>query len=376
MLEIAKRAFINYIRNKKTMLTFILFPIILMSLLGVLLNSAFSNTKTINTANLYYYSQNASNESKEIITILKDTSSKANISLKPINSIEAGKNEVKLNDASFVIFNNNNIDVYNNIENTIDSTMVNEYLSAIIKSTNAIEESLKINPIATQKALSTKDNSKSEVEIITIPKENQISSYAYYAIAELSLFGLYIAIAPILAIDYDERKSIRERLKLAGISDLKYYLGNSIGYFFVSIILTLPGYLFAEFALGVDFKNFFISYGSLLLLTIVSVLLGQVVSITFNNAQKASNILKVAIFPILAFLGGAYTPISQGVTNISPFLDILTKISPLRWLNLGLTNYITNGSYNDLIINTAIDIVLIVIFILLLIVISKRKEKI
>lgn len=375
MLEIAKRAFLNYVRNKKTMITFILFPIILMSLLGILLNSAFNSTTKMDTVNLYYYSDNPSEESSQIIKILKDNSTKANIDFKPINSIEAGKNEVKLNSASFVIFNGNNVDVYNNIQNTLDSTMVNEYLASIIRTNNAISESFKINALETSKALESNGTS-SNITVTKLPKSNQISSYAYYAVAELGLFALYIAIAPILAIDYDERKSIKERLKLAGVSDLTYHLGNSIGYFFVSIVLTLPGYLFAEFVLGVDFKNPLISYGSLLLLTVTSVLLGQVVAVTFRNAQKSANILKSVIFPILAFLGGAYMPISSGVINISPLLDIFTKISPLRWINLGLMDYITTGSYKNLIISTGIDISLIVIFIIIIAAISRRRERI
>ena len=275
MIEIAKRAFINYVRNKKTMITFIVFPIILMSLLGILLSSAFNTTKTIGDVNLYYYTESPSVESQNVIDVLKETSSKSGITLKYISNIEDGKNEVKFNGASFVIFNDDNIDVYNNVEDTIKSTTVNEYLSSIIKTNNAIGESFKINPIKTQEALEATNNYDSSVTVNILPKEKEVSSYAYYAVAELTLFALYIAITPILAIDYDERKSIKERLKLAGVSDLKYYLGNTLGYFFVAIILTLPGYLFAQFVLGVDWCNPIISYGSMLLLSVLSILLGN-----------------------------------------------------------------------------------------------------
>lgn len=375
MLEIGRRAFINYVRNKKTMVTFIIFPIILMSLLGVLLSSAFSSSKSVGEVNLYYYSQNATTESAQIIKVLKENSSKAGITFTPTDSIESGKNEVKLNAASFVIFDGDKVDVYNNVENNIQSTMVNEYIASIIKTSNAIEESFKINPIKTQSYLESADNSASNITVTKLPKQKQISSYAYYAVAELSLFALYIAITPLLAIDYDERKGIKDRLKLAGVSDLKYYLGNAIGYFFVSIILTLPGYLFAQFVLGVNWGNPIISYGSILLLSITSVMLGQVIAATFNNAQKSVNILKAVIIPILAFLGGAYMPISSGVMNVSGMFDVLTKISPLRWINLGLMNYMTDGTYRDLGISALINIVIIAVFIVILAVVSKRRER-
>lgn len=375
MLEIAKRAFINYIRNKKTMVTFIIFPIILMSLLGVLLSSAFSTTKSIGKIDLYYYSQNANTESTQIIKVLKENSSKAGITFKEASSIESGKNEVKLDGASFVIFDGKNIDVYNNVQNTIQSTMVNEYIGSIIKASNAITESFKMNPIKTETYLKSGDHAAGNITVDKVPKKKEISSYAYYAVAELTLFALYISIVPLLAIDYDERKGIKNRLKLAGFSDLKYYLGNSIGYFFVSIILTLPGYLFAQFVLGVDWGNPIISYGSILLLTITCVMLGQVVSAIFNNAQKSVNIIKAVLIPILAFLGGAYMPIANGVINVSGMFDVLTKISPLRWINLGLMNYMTDGTYTDLGISAAINIGIIIVFIIILAVISKRRER-
>ncbi|MDO4535419.1 MAG: ABC transporter permease [Clostridium perfringens] len=373
MIEIAKRAFINYTRNRKTMTTFIVFPIILMSLLGILLSSAFSSDETIGNINLYYYNQDISSENENIINILKESSKESSITFKSIKTVEEGKDKVRFDGDSFVIFKGDNIELYTSVEDTLKSTVVSEYLKSIIKTTNAVEESFKINPIKTQEALNN-ENTKSNVSINIVPKENEISSYAYYAVAELTLFALYIAIVPILAIDYDERKSIKNRLKLAGISDLKYYLGNTLGYFFVSIILTLPGYLFAQFFLGVDWKNPLISYGAIIFLSVVSILLGQVVAIIFNNAQKSANVLKVVIFPIIAFLGGAYMPISDNIMNITNLFDILTKISPLRWINLGLINYMTYGTYNELAISLVINGALMFIFIALLIVISKRRE--
>lgn len=57
MIEIAKSAFISYTRNRKTMITWILFPMILISILGVLLSSAFSGDRTIGNINLYYYAE-------------------------------------------------------------------------------------------------------------------------------------------------------------------------------------------------------------------------------------------------------------------------------------------------------------------------------
>ena len=69
-------------------------------------------------------------------------------------------------------------------------------------------------------------------------------------------------------------------------------------------------------------------------------------------------------------------PISDNIMKVTNLFDILTKISPLRWINLGLMNYMTQGNLNDLIISTIIDLSLIGICIILLIVISKRREKI
>ena len=373
MLEIAKRAFISYTRNRKTMITFILFPIILMSILGVLLSSAFSSDKTIGDINLYYYTENISSKNENIIGILKENSKDSSITFKPIKTIEEGKNQVKLQGDSFVIFKGNNIELYTSIEDTLKSNIVSEYLKAIIKATNAIEESFKINPIKTQEVLNN-ENTKSNVSINILPKENQISSYAYYAVAELTLFALYIAISPIGVMEYDKEKSIRERLKLAGISGLKYHLGNTLGYFFVAIIVTLPGYLFAQFFLGVDWRNPLISYGSIILLATLSILLGQVVATLFSNTQKAIVVLDCVIIPIIAFLGGAYIPISDNINNVGGLFEMLTKISPLRWINRGIMYYITYGTYNELAISLAINIGLIFIFIALFIVISKKRE--
>lgn len=373
MIEIAKRAFISYTRNRKNMITWILFPIILISILGVLLSSAFSGDRTIGDINLYYYAEDISSKNENIIDILKESSKESSITFIPIKTIEEGKNQVKLHGDSFVIFKGDNIELYTSIEDTLKANIVSEYLKTIIKATNAVEESFKINPIKTQEIFND-GNTKSNVSIDILPKENQISSYAYYAVAEIALFALYVAATPIVALEYDKKKSIRERLKLAGISDLKYHLGITLGYFFISIVLTLPAYLFAQLFLGVDWKNPLITYGSIILLYLVSILLGEVVAVIFNNAQKSIVILNCIIIPVIALLGGSYIPISDNINHATGLFDILTKISPVRWINLGITHYMTYGTYNELAISLVINVVLIFIFITLLVVISKKRE--
>lgn len=85
-------------------------------------------------------------------------------------------------------------------------------------------------------------------------------------------------------------------------------------------------------------------------------------------------VLNCVIIPVMALLGGAYLPISDNINHVTGLFDILIKVSPIRWINLGITHYMTYGTYNELAMSLVINIVLIFIFITLLVVISKKRE--
>lgn len=373
MINIGKRAFKNYIRNKRNLIIMIFFPIILMTVLGGILKGDFSN-QNIKKSIVYYYANNPSKENSEILKVLDNFKGNSNIEFKATNSLDSGKAMVKNNKDSFIYINGNDIEIFNSIEKPIEKAIVDGVVNSVVKRFNAIDEAMKVNPVITMENLKSNDI-KQSVKIEKLPAAKAPSSFDYYAITDITLFALYMAITPLAAIDYDERKGIKNRIKLAGIGELEYQLGNTIGYFFVSIVVTIPAYLYSMYVLKVNWGNPIITYGSILILSTASILLGQVICSFARNSGKAIGLLKAVIFPILAFLGGAYTPIYSGVNSISKIFNYLTEISPLRWINKGIMDYIYQGTYRNLLISTGLDVAFIILFIFMLVIISKRRER-
>lgn len=364
MRQVIKAAIMNYIRNKKTMLFNLVFPIFLVVLLGAVLSGAMESSVTVNVDEIEVgYLDEGNEDGKEILSILKSLEDEMNFKFIEENSLEKGKENVRINKTILLHFNGDVIDFYSNNKYLVQSSVVYGTLTAITDGFNTKVEMFKVDPQLAGKILTSKSiDSNSYFTLEKISKEKTPTALGYYGIAELGLMIFYFVSTPMYHLDRERKNKIKDRINLTGISDRKYYLGSFIGYSIVCYISILISYLVLKFIIGVDYgENILILPLAFLPFVLLVISTGVLFSIIFKEIHKANAILDSVIIPVLCFLGGGYVAFNE----LSGILNILSNISPLRWFNKGILNYIYGGNSvylnNWLLLGSIISFILIIV---------------
>lgn len=374
MRQVIKAAIMNYMRNKKTMLFNFIFPIFLVVLLGTVLSGAMQSSVTVNVDDIEVgYLDEGNEDGKEILSILKSLEDEMNFKFVEENSLEKGKENVRINKSILLHFNGDVIDFYSNDKYLVQSSVVYGTLTAITDGFNAKVEMFKVDPqLAGEILINKSTDSNNYFTSEKIAKEKTPTALGYYGIAELGLMIFYFVSTPIYHLDKERKNKIKDRINLTGISDRKYYLGSFIGYSIVCYISILTSYLVLKFIIGVDYgENIFILPLAFLPFVLLVISTGVLFSIIFKESHKADAILNSMIIPVLCFLGGGYVAFNE----LSGLLNILSNISPLRWFNKGILNYIYVG--NSVYLNNWLLLGFIISFILIIVIsiLSSMEER-
>lgn len=373
MRQVIKAAIMNYIGNRKTLLFNFIFPIFLVLILGTVLSGAMNSNANVDKIEVYYIDE-GNEQSKEVLTILKDIGKDLDFTFKEEENLQRGKDYVRINKAILLYFNDDIIEFYSNEKYLAQSATVYGVLTGVTDRFNAIVEMYKVDPnLATEIISAETMDSDQYFNLEKIDSEKSPTAFGYYGIAELGLMVFYFVSTPMYHLDRERKNKIKDRIKLSGVSNTKYYLGSFIGYSIVTFISILLSYLVLKFLVGVDYgDNLLVLPLAILPFVLLVIATGVLFSIIFKENDKADTILNSVIIPVLCFLGGGYVAFDE----ISGLLNILSNLSPLRWFNRGILRYIYlgNSSYLNswMVIGTIATIVLVIVIVIF----SKMEEKI
>lgn len=374
MITVIKIAIKNYIRHRKNLMFNFLFPIFLVLLLGFVLNENMKSEIEINTELLQIRYVNEGNEkSKEIINTLLTLKDEGSIELIEEKSIEAGKEDVRLNKAVIIYFKDDEIEFYSNSNYAIEASTAYTIITSIINSFNANYEIVKINPQGAMEIINSQNIDNDELfNLDKIETNRTPTAMGYYGVLELGLMVFYFVNIPLHYIEYERKNNIKDRVILSGISRWKYYIGSLMGYTLACYTSIILSFLTLKYIFNVNYgENIFIVPIAILPFVILINIIGLILAIIFKNAEKTDALLSSLIIPILCFLGGAYT----AILNASGIFNFITFLSPLRWYGRGVLNSIYANDYtilNNWLILSSISIVIGIFFVILL---ANKEEK-
>lgn len=371
-----KSTILLVLRSPKYFIFSMLFPIFLTVLIGGVLGRYFNTSSTMVEKKVYYIN-NIGDTGKEIIDNLTKASENGGpkLTFDTILSADEGKEKVRKDEDIFIELNKDKINVFIQSGNDFYYSYINSLLSGITSRGEAIKLMYSINPIEAGNILKADkgDNSKaSSIDLKLLDSEQAPTSFDYYAIAELTMMLLYLMLFPMGRYFEDKRTGIRERMKILGISDFNYYFGSTIGYFIISFGTTLPSFLFSNFVLKTNWgSNPLICYAGIQVFALASISIGTVVASFFNDEEKVEGVLQGVVFPVFSFLGGAYLALPD---NVGGIFQIITNISPIRWLNRGIMQSIFNNSNKLLISSCAVALLVTAVMAAIMVVSGRRKE--
>ncbi|WP_346962278.1 ABC transporter permease [Clostridium sp.] len=364
-LSIVYYDILDLLRDKTSMLSMIIFPIILMTTLGITLSGAFSSSYEFKPKTVIYVNNLSTtsdySEEKLILNNFLELGKKNNITFKEISSLEEGKKEVQTANSILLELKDKNIIVYKNSKNKYSTNIVISMLTSISKKVTL--------------ANITNGNIKTLEEGFTIATEFQpqkgFTSYDYYGIVEITMMMLYGSLYGFYSIYNNRRNKIEARCFQGNLSKNSYILTKVTSTFIVTVISLIPAMLYSLFILKAYWGEDFLSVIVLLFsLNFFGTTLGILFGYIFKEEKHGSFFLNTIIIPVMTFLGGGYVYLGDGNT----LLDIVRYISPLTLINKSILSIAFYEDYSKFYISILYCVSLGILFLIFTFCISNKKE--
>jgi ABC-2 type transport system permease protein len=364
-LSIVYYDILDLLRDKTSMLSMIIFPIVLMTTLGITLSGAFSSSYEFKPKTVIYINNISTtsdfSEEKLILDNFLELGKKNNITFKEISSLDEGKKEVQTTNSILLELKDKNIIVYKNSRNKYSTDMIINMLTSISKKVT----------------LSTITNGNIETleEDFTTTTELQqkkgFTSYDYYGIVEITMMVLYGSLYGFYSIYTNRRNKIEARCFQGNLSKNSYVLTKVTSTFIVTIISLIPAMLYSLFVLKAYWGEDFLSVIALLLsLNFFGTTLGILFGYIFKEEKHGSFFLNTLIIPVMTFLGGGYVYLEDG----NKLLDIVRYISPLTLINKSILSIAFYEDYSKFYISILYCLSLGILFLICTFYISSKKE--
>lgn len=289
------------IRSSKTILMMVLFPIVLMSILGLAFSNTFNSDYKISGISVIY-TDNGSKEISDGFKNFVESSKKIGIKFYEIKNTDEGINDIKnAKYTAYIVLKGNNMTFYKNDRNFLDTGIVESILKIFVDRYNAITTIARENPASIPKITSYNDYNFTEV--VSLDRERQPSSNDYYSVTILTLIVLYGSMSGIYSIGGERTKKTGNRILISPARKYEILTGKVLG---VSFLVFLYSRYILKAYWGTDIFTIFLIVISEI---IFSISLGICMGFLIKNSSAAPGVINV-IVPFIAFLGGSYFPIN------------------------------------------------------------------
>lgn len=335
------------LRDKKTLLSMVLFPMILIIILGSALKSAFS-VEDLGKTTVYYLNSDNKQASKSFDEFLKNKQIKNILDVKSVKTYSEGKKLVSDGKATAMIYIDDNytenyqndkkskIQVYENQKSAVRNGIVKSVIDSYNDAANTIMTTAKLTKGRTSYVES--DNVKENYISVDGKSPRAIDYYSVTMLILILMYGANYGAAEIQNLYYDH---IGKRIKSTGTRTFEHLVGVVFGVIFTLLIQALVLIVFTKYVYGANWgDNPFIIVGVMAAMCIFSTSMGILFMSFTGDDKKASGLIGV-ITPILTVISGGYFKI-PGLSD-----GVLAKCIPNGMAQSALFNSVYGGSISD-----------------------------
>lgn len=362
IIQVAIKEIKQSLRDRKGMTMMILFPILLMLVLGSALSGIFSSSISLKDTKVLYSIEGSSQEKDSFINFTEDMK-KTGIQFEKTDNINKSKDSIK--DTTYACLinvdtDNNVIELYENEKYDLKASIVKVVLNTFVQRYNVISQVAKEKPMEVKNI--TSDNTANYVTVESINKSRTPSSLDYYAITMMTMIIMYSSLSGASSIGGEYINKTANRILSTPISKFEILTGKVIGNILSTIIQVIIVMIFSKFVLKAYFGNNILQLLILLFSEIImAVAIGMGVSFIFKKESISSIILNLLI-PLMVFFGGGYSPI-DGIG--SSMVTAISKLSPIKWTNDTAFALIYGSNSGNFHISVLINIGVAIVFLLL-----------
>ncbi|NTV90303.1 MAG: ABC transporter permease [Clostridiales bacterium] len=365
----------QHVRNWKANTMMVLFPIVLIIILGTAFSGIFSRTVSLEGVKVLYTDNAGGELSSGFTSFIGEIGKSTGIAFEKAESVEAGINSIGNTDYSAYILlkdDKGNIDLYKNERYNFEANMIQSMLQTFAQRYGALSAVAKVNP-ASMAAIMQESDTGTEasgyVEVAAIDGERQPGSMDYYAITMLTLIIMYASLTGFWGIKTEKNLKTINRLLQGPVTKIEVFTGKITGGILVTILQMTIVILFSMFLLKTYWGNDLLTVFLVLVSeAVMAVSIGTGIAYLISNDGTASGILN-SVIPIFVLLGGGYVPLSQ----MGGVLLKISNFSPLKWVNESIFKVIYSGDYSMVAGALIFDFAVAALFLVAAAVLSRKE---
>lgn len=371
IIRILAKEFKQNIRNWKANSMMVLFPIILILILGAAFKGVFDNSVNLSNTQALYTVQGRAELSEGFKGFISDIGDKTGIQFTETADTEEGIRSIK--DVTYACYiwiseSDGKARLYKNERYNFEAGLLESLLSTFVQKYNVIAEIFSVSPEAAVK-IAAGHPQGTYVELSSLDKKKQPGSMDYYAVSMLTLILMYASLTGLWSIKSEQNLKTGSRILCSPIRKYEVLTGKVLGCIAVTIVQALVVIGFSKLILKADWGN---DLPTILLVVLsqamMTIGMGVGLAYLIKNDGAASGLLNTLI-PFVVFLGGGYMPIDQ----FGEALRKLADISPVRWVNKAIFSVIYNQDYSAVPTAIFLNLAVAALFIAAAAVFSKKE---
>ncbi|OBY80356.1 ABC transporter permease [Paenibacillus sp. KS1] len=370
ILSIALKEIKQDLRDRRTLVFMLGFPIVLMLILGMALSNAFSSDVKIGDLKVLMKDSTGGGELSQAFNAFTKEVGKTGVIFESLQSGMDGRTEVENNRyVDYVELTPQGISLYGSSRDTIASNIVQGMLASFTDKYNAAVAVAKIEPAHTEAVFAS--GGTDYIKEMSITPNRTPSSVDYYALAMTVMVGMWAAMSAGGLIQSEISRGTGNRLIIAPVSKGEIFTGKILGGMMTNVLCVAAMILFSKYV----FKAYWGSHMgivAIVLLSEVIMAMGLGLACGYMIKGRAGRNVVSLIVQLMSFFGGAYFPI--GNDSGSGLMGFLINLSPIRWANHGLTQVIYGNDVSAAWPVVCINIGFAVLFLGASIVVMRRRE--
>lgn len=368
--SIFKKELIQNVRDKKSMFMMVIFPIVMILILGTAFKGNFSNTGSIPNMKVVYTLNKNVKITKTFESFMKDMEKSMNLEFKKIDNknkavelIKNGKYDsyIEIKDDKYINISTNNLREFN-------ASLIHALIDTFVQRSNVMEQIVEVNPRGIRNIKANKE--PSYVKVRSLNAKRTPRAIDYYTITMFTMIILYSIATGAMSILSEKRRRTLERIRCSGISLGKIFIGKILGCISITIIQVSIIFLFTKYILKSDWGS---NIGAILLISFSLIVMAVSIGVGMAVLIKNENIMSVAlnmIIPIFVFLGGGYIPLNLLGINV---LNNMSKISPIKWTNDAIFRIIYGGDLSVTSTAILVNCIIALVFLMIPLIFSRRE---
>ncbi len=370
MLQIIIKETKDFLRDKSNVFFFLIFPVLLVFLLGNLLSGLDKAEDTIGVVKIHYMLE--SEENMDIMAIdgfIEGVSDEQNILFVKTEDLKASKEMVGEGDiAAAIVFTNSpmEIHIYEGMDR-IKNRTISAMMSGFSQINRAVKAIVKSNPMAIMDSMNSVDSDASFIRQKDLGINRTMLDY--YAITMMSMISFMSIILGTMCFLGERQFKTMRRLKIAPINQVKLFLAKVLGLIpqvilQITILMIVSVFVFGASYSPIMLDNIYLFF-MFLAVTFTVILIGAVIGL---YAKANPTVITFPLVWIMMFLSGTYSK--------EIFIDGVSQYLPIYQIQKAAFDLAIFGRYNKA------NIVIIVCLILSLIMLvigaigfSRREEQ-